>query len=71
MRPGYRLAAFAGQRIEVSLDALHVICLRNASGLLASGVGRISSDLPATGEYNITVVPFDDSGRYTMTVAIP
>lgn len=48
-----------------------LICLRNASGLLASGVGRMSADLPATGEYDITVVALDDSGRYTMTVAIP
>lgn len=67
----YQLAASAGQRIEIVLDAPHLVCLTNDSGLVAAGVNEVTSNLPTSGMYSIAVLPLEATGRYTMRVSIP
>lgn len=67
----YRLDGRAGQKIEVTVDAPHLVCLRDSFGLLTFDIGHVTAELPRTDTYDISVVAFAASGAFTMTVAIP
>ena len=67
----YRLAASETQVVHVSIDIPQLLCLQNAAGFLVSGIGQLIVQLPATDVYFLTVVALDQSGHFSMEVAIP